>query len=361
MPIDYTAAKSLLDNQFRDIENELLAGHAPEAPNAFEESFGDIFASTTQAYREALLGCCIARIQDKPLNIRRPYINLGEHAFNGRTLDEKVVNPFLQENRIPASRGPYLNVFRRSVRFDESTRAGVRDKKGYDAFLNLVSFLESREHAGHLISFLGYLLYKFATLRELNTVPLSRLNQISLEQYAEFISGLLTVPSGGRLPVLLVVATFRSIQEFLNLDWEIESQGINVADAAAGVGGDITIKKAGRILLSAEVTERNIDRNRIAATFHTKIAPNGIDDYLFFVRLEGVDPGARALARQYFTQGHEVNFLEIREWILMSLATMGKQGRAAFNKILGDLLDAPDVPRNVKVGWNDQIAALVGS
>ena len=105
MPIDYTAAKSLLDNQFRDIENELLAGHAPEAPNAFEESFGDIFASTTQAYREALLGCCIARIQDKTLNIRRPYINLGEHAFNGRTLDEKVVNPFLQENRIPASRG----------------------------------------------------------------------------------------------------------------------------------------------------------------------------------------------------------------------------------------------------------------
>jgi hypothetical protein len=276
-------------------------------------------------------------------------------------LDERVVNPFLQESRIPASRGPYLNVFRRSVRFDENTRTGVKHKSGYDAFLELVSYLEATEDDADLLAFFRYLLYKFAALREAHAVPLSRLNQISLEQYGEFISGLLTVPSGGRLPVLLVVATFRSIKEFFNLDWEIESQGINVADAAAGVGGDITISMAGQVLLSAEVTERDIDRNRVAATFNTKIAPNAIDDYLFFVRLAGVDPSARILARQYFTQGHEVNFLEIKEWILMSLATMGRRGRHRFNKILVELLDSPEIPRNVKVGWNNQIAALVGT
>ncbi|MGH9719448.1 MAG: hypothetical protein ACRD8O_04500 [Bryobacteraceae bacterium] len=159
-----------------------------------------------------------------------------------------------------------------------------------------------------------------------------------------------------------MVATFRSIKEFFDREWDIDYQGINVADAAAGAGGDITISNAGSVLLSAEVmsaTSTATDRNRVAATFNTKIAPNGIEDYMFFVRLAGVDPEARALARQYFTQGHEVNFLEIKEWILMSLATMGRQGRDDFNRILIGLLDGPDIPRNVKVGWNNQIAALV--
>jgi hypothetical protein len=102
-----------------------------------------------------------------------------------------------------------------------------------------------------------------------------------------------------------------------------------------------------------------IDRNRVAATFNTKIAPNGIEDYLFFVRLAGVAPEAMAQARQYFTQGHEVNFLETKDWILMSLATMGRRGRDLFNRNLIALVDAADVPRPVKVAWNGRIERLV--
>jgi hypothetical protein len=361
MPIDYEGAREILREQFREAEDRLLTGRLPVAPGSTEAPFETVFASSTQAYREALLGCCIARIQDKLLNIRLPYINQGGGAFNGRTLDERVVNPFLQANRIPGSRGPYLGVFRRSVRFDESTWAGLRDKSGYDAFLDLIAYLEDTGDNGELIAFARYLLYKFAVLREAHAIPLSRLHRISLEQYDALISGLLTVPSGGRLPVLLVVATFLSIKEFFDLDWAIDYQGINVADMAAGAGGDITISKAGQVLMSAEITERDIDPSRVAATFNTKIAPKGIEDYLFFVRLAGVDPHARELARQYFAQGHEVNFIEIKEWILMSLATMGRQGRDTFNKTLTTLLDAPEIPRNVKVGWNTQIAELVGN
>jgi len=111
MPIDYEGARAILHEQFREVENELLAGRTPTAPEATEEPFEVVFASKTQAYREALPGCYIARIQDRQINVRLPYINQGEGAFNGRTLDERVVNPFLQTNRIPSSRGPYLGVF----------------------------------------------------------------------------------------------------------------------------------------------------------------------------------------------------------------------------------------------------------
>lgn len=359
MPIDYDAARKLLDEVFGQAENDLLQGLPPSVDDRLRVACGELFGSRTQAYREVLLGCLIARIQDKKINIRHPYVEQGRNAFSGRSLDERVINSFLHEKRIPSSRGPYLSVFRRSVRFDETIRAGLRDKAAYSSFLGAVGYLESTSRKGELLKFLRYLLYRFAELREQATIPLSRLQRMSLTQYDGLISGLLGTPSGGRFPVLLVAATFSAIKEFFGLDWRVTYQGINVADAASGAGGDITITSAGQTLMAAEVTERPVDKSRVVATFNTKIAPTGIEDYLFFVRLSGVAPEAKQQAHQYFAQGHEVNFLEIKDWILMSLATMGKRGRATFNSILLGLLDASDIPRTLKVAWNEQVTKIV--
>lgn len=359
MPINSEEARELLDNTFLQAEQNLLQGSMPKVSEQIRSACDVLFRSRTQAYREVVLGCVIARIQDKSIDIRLPYVDQGPDAFSGRSLDERVINPFLQEKRIPSSRGPYLSVFRRSVQFDPGIRPGLRDKTGYDAFLTVISYLESCSQDSELYILLRHLLYKFAELREASDVPISRLQRISLEQYEALISGLLATPSGGRFPVLLVVATFNAIKEFFDLDWAIASQGINVADTASGAGGDVTITSGSRIVMAVEVTERPVDRARVAATFNTKIAPAGIEDYLFFVRSPEVAPEARQQARQCFAQGHEVNFLEIKNWIVMSLATMGTRGRASFNRVLVGLLEAPDVPRTMKVAWNEQIAELI--
>ena len=240
-------------------------------------------------------------------------------------------------------------------------RQGQRSKEAFDTFLALIAALQDRNDEADLRAFTVYLLYKFAKLREAAEVPLSRLQRISLEQYETLIGSLLTTPSGGRLPVVLVVAAFRTIKDFFGKDWAIEYQGINVADGATGVGGDITIKNEGRIIFAAEVTERPLERARVVATFNTKIAPNGIEDYLFFVPLNTLSPQARQQAQQYFAQGHEVNFLEIKGWVLTSLATMGKQGRKLFNAHLLALMNDPTMPRQLKVAWNDYIAALTST
>ena len=216
-----------------------------------------VFASTTQAYREVLLGCVLARLQDRTIDIRLPYKNLGPRSFNGRELDQRAVNPFLHDHSIPGTRNPYLSKFRRSVQFDETAKRGSRDKK------------------------------------------------------------------------------------------------------TARAGGDITVTSGDRALLTIEVTERPVDRTRVLATFNAKIAPQGIEDYLFFVKRTIPDEKAMVQARQYFVQGHEVNFLEIGPWIRMVLATIGTRGRDLFNRKLIELLDDPEVPRAMKVAWNDRIAALV--
>lgn len=352
--VDYDASRRVLEAEFARVESESLYGKDPKASPDTQAHFDTIFRSRTQAYREVLLGCVLARLNDRRVDIHKPYVNLGKNAYNGRTLDEKVVNPFLHEKRIPSSRGPFLAVFRRSVKFGRATRGGTKDKKGYDAFTTLLNVISDVSEDARLKEILRYLLFRFTQLRVAAAIPLSNLHRISLEQYGQLIEGLLSTASGGRFPVLLVEATFLAIKKAYNLNWSIEVQGINVTDRAAGVGGDITIFQGQSILLAVEVTERPIERSRVMSTFQTKIAPQGIDDYLFLVRGETGEDAMRQ-ARQYFSQGHEVNFLEIKSWILMVLATIGKAGRAIFNEaVLAKLTDS-EIPAELKLAWNTQI------
>ena len=116
MPVNYEAARILLNTLFSEAERALLSGiECVPVPEDMAESVETVFHSHTQAYREVLVGCTIARLQDRDIDIRQPYVGLGENSFNGRTLDEKAVNPFFHDRRIPSSKGPYLSVFRRSV------------------------------------------------------------------------------------------------------------------------------------------------------------------------------------------------------------------------------------------------------
>jgi hypothetical protein len=172
------------------------------------------------------------------------------------------------------------------------------------------------------------------------------------------ISGLLEVHSGGRFPVFLVYATFSAMNERYGLRWSVSIQGINVSDRASGAGGDITISKDDRIILVAEITERPIDQSRVISTFNTKISTTSIEDYLFFMKNGEIPPEVIQQARRYFSQGYEVNFIEIKNWIVMLLATFGKSGRKIFHDTMISLIELPDVPKILKVKWNDTISEL---
>jgi hypothetical protein len=360
IPLDYDHARAILEQTFAAVEAELVQGRPIAAiPDAVAAACAVIFQSETQSFREVLLGCVVAKILDRRVNVRQPYARQGLRAFGARGLDERVINPFLQEHQIPASRGAYLAVFRRSVQFVPATRGGLRDQKGYDAFLVVLEYLERMADDARLDALLRFVLRRFAELREAAQVTIQRLQRLSLLQYDALIGGLLATASGGRFPVLLVQAMVLAMKDAFGLDWEIVSQGINVADRPAGVGGDITIARNGTPLLVIEVTEQPVDRARLVATFRTKIAPAALADYLFVQRAAEIPAGVLQQAQQYFAQGHEVNFVEVRRWVLDVLATVGREGRNAFLRRLQDLIDSPEIPRVLKAAWNDLIGRIV--
>src|SRR5260370_7981137 len=118
---------------------------------------------------------------------------------------------------------------------------------------------------------------------------------------------MLTVKSGGRIPALLAPAMFQTISECHALGWEVEFQGINVADKASGAVGDITIRKHGMLVLGVEVTERPIDQARVTATFDQKVSPSGLADYLFITTVKP-EYDALPAPRSYTGLGHDMNF-----------------------------------------------------
>ena len=201
--------------------------------------------------------------------------------------------------------------------------------------------------------------YRFVELREASNVALTRIQRMSLDQITSLISRLLDTPSGGRLPMYVVVAILQAVNEHLGLNWEIQWEGINVADAASGLGGDIVVSSGDRIFLVAEVTEREVGQNRVVATFNNKIGPDQIEDYLFFTRSKEQPAETVEQMRRYFAQGHELNFVVIQDWSEAVLVTIGGPGRALFMQRMADLLDTTNAPAALKVAWNESVNAVV--
>jgi hypothetical protein len=352
LTLDYTVARQLLEEAFTEATTDI--------PHGLRDAIERVIASRTQAYREVLIGCCLARLLNPAIDVRRPYVQQGESAYNGRTLDEQVINPFLQHHEIPASRGPFLSVFRRNATFTEEFKAGLRDRAGFDALLVFLNHLEQAD-SGTARLYLTHLLSGLIRLRDASNIALLRIQRLSLEQYQTLITGLLRVPSGGRVPVLLAVAMFQTLKEAFGLDWHIEWQGINVSDRASDVAGDITIRSGDSTFLAIEITERPIDRSRVEATFRAKILVHQLQDYMFLHGDAAPADDAQQLAARYFAQGHDIIFIHVRDWLHHGLATVGSRARQTFSAHLLDLLGARDVPASLKLQWNEQLRRLIST
>ena len=352
-------ADSLLSEVFPLAEDDFRDSAAINLSAEVVESTERLFASETQAYREALVGCAVARILDQEIDIRLPATEHGENAFSGRSLADKVVTPFMRGHAIPISASPYLSSLRGGARFETGGEPRIqRDKEGFQALVDVVDYLRGLD-ATKAKTYLRFLLRRFIQLRETANIALKKIAKPNLIQLDRLIGGLLTIKSGGRIPSFLAVAMFQTLSECHDLKWEVEFQGINVADKASGAVGDITIRKAGEIILGVEVTERPVGASRVTLIFDQKVSPSALPDYLFITTAKPEDD-ALSTARSYTAVGHEMNFVALASWLHDNLSVIGPACRAIFQTKMLGLIAAQDVPAEIKVAWNDKMDAAIG-
>lgn len=357
--LDYKAAEHLLEEQFDLSEDDFRSGSPVQQPNNVKTEIERLFSSDTQAYREALVGCAVARVLDEAIDVRYPATEHHDNSFSGRTLADRVITPFFRSKAVPVSKSPYLSSLRGGAKFITGGEPRIqRDKEGYAALVAVVDYLRDLP-ADDATAFLRFLLWRFIQLREAANIPLKQFAKPNLEQLAALIDGLASVKSGGSFPAFLATAMFQTIGECHSLGWEVEFQGINVADKFTGAVGDITVRKNGKIILGIEVTERSISKERVTATFDEKISPTGVIDYLF-VTTSDPDGEARAAAKRYTAVGHEMNFVGLRSWLFDNLATIGPECRALFQTKMLALVESEGSTADLKVAWNEKMDAAIG-
>lgn len=344
--------------------NEALGDHhsstsVANIPKAIHSATEGLFQTSTASWREVLIGVALLRALDPDVDIHLPRKDQGS-VITGRTITEKVVTPFMDAQRVPVLRSPYLSVGRGDLRFEKGGESRkYRDPEAFETLVEIVTYLRVPNQT-RAQDYLRYLLKRFIELRESANIPLTEVTRLSLDQYRILICELLPMQSGGRLPSLLGVALLQTLSAAFSLKWDIEWQGINVADKASGAVGDITVKSSGKIITGLEVTERPIDEARVSATFNEKIAPNQLEDYLFVLTKEP-SPAARGIARKFFGMGHEVNFVQVDAWAYHVLSIVGPGGRSTFQRQMVALLSAVDVPADLKVAWNKAIAKAIAN
>lgn len=359
--IDYDRAAATLDRLFAEAVALVDQGSAASVPEGAVAAAEIIFTDKApQSYREALLGCALARLANPSIDLARPYVSHGEGSYNGRTLDERVVNPFLKIHQIPSGKSPFLNLFRRGFRFIRNPGINVRDQVGYAAMIDYIELLQAAE-PDEATDLARHLCVEFVRLRNRSRIELVRIIRMTLDQLGAVIAALLRERSGGRFPVFLVAAMFEAIRDRFGAPWEIEVQGINTADAASSAGGDIVIRERGVIVLAIEVTERPIEEPRVVATFVSKISPARIADYLFVHGSEPPTAGARPAAFGYFAQGHDIGFVPVQDWLTNSLATIGSSGRERFIEHFLARMALADIPAPLKLRWNDLVRHVAGT
>lgn len=359
MPIvDKDTSQKLLQDCLSEIENEKFDPAKVSFDLFIIPKIEQVFQSNTQSYREVLLGASVARHEDKTINLSKPYAKQGADAYNARSLDEEVINPFLQFNEIPCSKGPYLATFRRQV-FLNKDLTGQRDQPSYLALVDCLEFLAGITNNNHLKDFIKYLLYGFIKIRAASKISIAKIKRLSIGQLRHVLSEFLQIKTGGLGPVLIAVALLRAKSRVFNLNWTVDFQRINQADLASGASGDITVNNSAGTIMVLEVTERPIDEKRVTSTFNTKIVKQGILDYLFIIKGD-IKPDEKAFvtAEQYFSRGHELYIACIIPWTIDNLSTMGRVGREMFLEELINLIGANTTPAKIKVGWNKIIESL---
>ena len=160
----------------------------------------------------------------------------------------------------------------------------VRDSNDWNT---LISIFESVEHADkeQLVKLFQRVLRSMVRRLADQLFGYAIPQRISPEQLRTILKSFLAKASGGFRPQAIVTALMRVVGDGFSLFAKVESQGINEADAARGLPGDVICyqrENPGQVSLVIEVKDMNLTFEHVdAASIKAKRSNSGIANLLF--------------------------------------------------------------------------------
>ncbi len=324
-----------------------------------------LVSQTQHAITRFVLACCLAKVHDENLDIRKPYTQIGgEDSYSGRSYDEQYITAFIFKHELPcnpttAFLTPALRNHNRIMTPDLQLEG--RPAVLYKTALELLDDIaNSRVTAKSVLTqVVKELIATRDAKRERMVSLLQSLNthQVELPLSAERILTLveqhLRLPHSSRLPVLIVASAYEAVGT--TIDEHVRPLQVhNAADSQTGAVGDVEIVlKSDHLIAAYEMKMRRVTKDDIDAALQ-KLQNHRLEHYVF-IKTEPVEFVVHEYAASLYalTGGTEVVILDCMGFLRHFLHFF-HQNRQAFLEIYQRLVLAePEsaVRQELKEAW----------
>ena len=300
-----------------------------------------------------LLSALLAKVSDPQIDTRQPYPNLGERSFPGRSIDETVVQRFIHTYQLPCNdTTAFLTPAFRTIEtaITKSTFSKCRPVYVYNDMMDLLDYVEAHPKMAY-----NMLCQIMAVLFQMKQETETRVRQLvesmtsgkehilSSEEIASLLQQHLKCKGSSRLPVLMVVAAYQSVQH-LTKETNRPLFAHNAADSQTGAIGDIEITLQGddNTVTCYEMKKKKVTTDDIYVCVEkiAKLQPKP-DNYIF-ITTDQIDEAVKELADSFYSKlGVELAVLDCIGFIRHFLHFFHRYRTSFLNHYQQLVLDEP--------------------
>lgn len=334
--MDPQEVRQWLDMEWQNVLAEESSNPDPE----IDRFVNSKFVSLRYAFVTQLLG----KIADHSRSLLYLQSGSGEKgAWDARSFSTKVIVPWVADNHdvLGTSAEPYASKPLRRVCLTRDM-PNVKGKKEWDDLVRFFSDLSDKEPEVIKDIFrrcLQSLARRLATQKFEYPIPA----RISMHDLIHVLESFLDEPSQGLRPLVAATALMRVLGRAFSLFSKVVSQGLNEADAARGMPGDVMCYDADdKILLVVEVKDRELTLADVrTAVGKVRASEEELSNFLFAA------PGVReadqnsieSRTRDTWASGLNVHKVDIKMLIRAPFVLLNEEWRIQLLKEVGLELD----------------------
>jgi hypothetical protein len=272
-----------------------------------------------------LLSCLLAKMDKPKCDPRKPYTEIGSpDCFSGRGYDEQYISPFITKNKLPMNMTTaFLTPALRNIAHPLSVSQELigSPKELYIKAIQILDDVATGKIQANIV--LQEALRILIGIRNENESRMRSLISaikrsdgaipLSAESIITIISQHLACPHSSRLPVLVVVAAYKTVEQVLS-EYTLPLSAHTAADSTTGALGDVEIclRSDNRMVTVYEIKSKGVTTVEIDGALK-KIASSKhkIDNYIF-VTTDKIDPLVSEYAKSFYetTGGIEIVILD---------------------------------------------------